>query len=293
MKSQVDPMILLKKGDSFACGLGDGTIQIYCLEKPYSLQIEMKIHDSAINSIFESKFGELITGSDDSTIKVSKYNLKDHIFKVIKTLKGHESNVYNVIQLEKRFTSVLYASCSKDQTIKIWNKKACQIIQSYKNIEGVWCLLELSNYRIIFCQSKLYNGLFEINYKKASITKKNDIVKCIGTNGLCKIKIKDKNYIAIASKGEIHIVDDIHFTIQNTFKIDTFTYFWNVTFLSDKTLLLSGSDEYIYHILIDKGKLISKTKIHLDEIPTIIEIKNNIMITCSYDKTIKFWKLKE
>ena len=132
VKYQVDPMILLKKEDSFACGLSDGTIKIYCIEKPYSEQIEMKIHDSAVNSIFESKIGELITGSADLTIKVSIYNLKDNIFKIIKTIKGHKSDVYKVILLEKKFTSELYASCSKDKTIKIWNKKACQSIQVYK-----------------------------------------------------------------------------------------------------------------------------------------------------------------
>ena len=149
LKYKVDPMILLKKENSFACGLGDGTIQIYCIEKPYSLQIEMKIHDSAINSIFESKIGELISCSVDSTIKVSIYNLKDNTFEIIKTLKGHKSDVYKVIQLEKKFTSELYTSCSKDKTIKIWNKKTCQTIQVYKNMEEIWCLLELSNYRII------------------------------------------------------------------------------------------------------------------------------------------------
>ena len=294
-KCRIDPMILLKKEVSFACGLEDGTIKIYSAKSPYSLQIEMGIHSAAVNCIFETKKGELISGSNapDSTIKLTSYNLKESTFEILKTITGHTSDVYNAIQLEKKLTSVLYASCSKDKTIKIWNKNSGQAMLVYKNIEVVWCLLELSNYRIIFCQSDEYTGLFEINYKRGIIKKKNDSIRATGSNGLYKIKIENKNYIAIASYKEIFIVDDIDYKIKNNFKFPQMTNFlWSIRLLSDNSLLVNGASVYIYQISIDKGQLISEAEIHNLSIPSIIELEKGILVTCSYDRKIKFWKLK-
>ena len=175
----------------------------------------MKIHSAAINCIFETKIGELITCADapDSSIKLISYNLEEKVFKIEKTIAGHTSDVYNAIQLQKKFTSEIYASCSKDETIKIWNKNTCQAVLVYKNIEIVWCLLELSNFRIIFCQSDEFKGLFEINYKTASIKKKRDNIRASGSNAIYKLKIENKNYIAIACCKGIFIVDDKYYNL--------------------------------------------------------------------------------
>ena len=289
-------MILLKRNDSFACGLEDGIMLIFSAKSPYSLQINMKIHSSAINCIFETKIGELISGANapDSTIKLISFNLEDKVFEILKTIKGHKSDVYNAIQLEKKFISELYASCSKDKKIKIWNKNTGLAMLVYKNVELVWCLLELSNYRIIFCQSENFNGLFEINYKMATLKKKNNTIKATGSNGLYKMKIENKNYIAIASYEEIFIVDDIDFKIKNNFKFENIrNYFWSIKLLNDNSFLLNGADNNIYQISIDKGQIISKAEIHSGSIPSIIELENNILVTCSYDHKIKFCELKK
>ena len=294
-KCQIDPMILLKRTASFACGLEDGTIKLFSVKSPYSLQIEMRIHSTAVNCIFETKIGELISGADfpDSTIKLISFNLEDKVFEIIKTIKGHKSNVYNAIQLEKKFSSELYASCSEDKTIKIWNKDSGQAMLVYKNIELIWCILELSNYRIIFCQSEKFHGLFEINYKTGTIKKKNDKIRATGSNGLYKMKIDNKNYIAIASYKEIFIVDDIDFRIKNNFKFDVNNFFWSIKLLSDNSFIINGADKNIYQVSVDDGQLISKVEIHMGSIPSIIELENNILVTCSYDHKIKFWKLKK
>ena len=293
-KSKIDPMILLKKEKSFACGLGDGGIKIYSAKSPYSLQIEMNIHSTGITCICETKKGELISGAyaPDSTIKLTSYNLKEKVFEIVKEIKGHISDVYNVIQLEKKFISDLFASCSKDKTIKIWNKNTGQAMLIYKNIEYVWCLLELSNYRIIFCQHS-YNGLYEINYKKATINKKRDKIIATGTNALYKMKIENKNYIAIAGFGEIFIVDDIDYKIKNNFKFGGVGFLWSIRLLSDNSFLINGASNYIYQISANKGQIISKANIHNDSIPSIIELEKGILVTCSYDHKIKFWQLKK
>ena len=159
----IDPMIVLKKEFSIVCGLGNGLAKIYKREFPYNLQIELKIHSSNVNSILESKTGELITSSEDKSIKVTIYDIKEQKYEIIKTLLGHNDGVLKAIILDKKFDSELYASTSRDNTIKIWKKETSQSMLVYKNKELSWNLMELSNYRIIFSSSFLFPGLFIIN----------------------------------------------------------------------------------------------------------------------------------
>ena len=98
--------------------------------------------------------------------------------------------------------------------------------------------------------------------------------------------------MAISGYGELFIVDDLDFKIKSKFKIDNIPY-WNVTMLSDKSLILSGDSNIIFQIRIEDGKLLSKISIHLDSIPSVMELKNNILVTCSYDNTIRFWQIKK
>lgn len=288
-KYKIDPMIILKKELSIACGLENGNIKIFSRKFPYSLELELKIHDSTINSIFESKIGELITSSSDKTIKLTSYNLKEKKFKIIHTFLGHKSEVYNAILLEKKFVSELYASCSDDMTIRIWKKDTEQSMLIYKNKEKVWCLLELSDYRLIFCESSSSKGLYVINYKKGIIQKKNNKISCSGTNGL--YKFKNKNLFAVASCNLVYIIDDKNFQIKKIIKNDKIYFLWCIYSLSDNSLLVSGNGTYICQYN-EKGKFIAYEDVHLDNIPSIIEIENDILVTCSYDRKIKFWKFK-
>ena len=291
-KVKVTSLIKLEKELSFACGLANGIIKIYSRKLFFEFQLELKVHKMVIYNLSESKKGELISCSSDKTIKLSSYNLKERTYDILKVFIGHNDNVNKVIEIENYNNNKLYASCSDDKTIRIWNRetneKKCQSISIFLNDDIILDLIELSNYKILFTLSDS-SGLYILNYKIGLLEKKRNDISCDGTYGICKIK--NSNLIAISSLGNIYIIEDKNFQIKKYLNSYLDFYFWCVNLLNDGSLIISGTGNEIFQWDIKEEKLIGKKQIHNRFIPCFIEIENKILITCSYDYTIKFWTL--
>lgn len=71
-----------------------------------------------------------------------------------------------------------------------------------------------------------------------------------------------------------------------------FINLWCECFLSDGSLIASGSGIKIHHFDFEEGKVIESKYAHSSYIPSMVEIEEKMLVTSSYDKTIQFFKLE-
>ncbi len=117
--------------DSFACGLGNGNINIYDINNNGSLISTLSGHIewSFVSDMIQINFfGLLASSSSDGTIRIW-----DLITNTIKfNLTGHTQTVYGL----KLVSSELLASGSLDNTIKLWNITDRQLIRNLSDHKG-------------------------------------------------------------------------------------------------------------------------------------------------------------
>ena len=112
--------------------------------------------------IFVSKLNYLITSSNDNKIVVWKIALfNSNSFVKYKELTDHSNSVSSLISIDE-----LLASCSIDNTVKIWNLKHFKLIASYN---------------------------FKMPLTYLQIIKKSEIIIAAGNNKL-NVLIKNKNF---------------------------------------------------------------------------------------------------
>ena len=161
---------------------------------------EIKIfgeHSKSINSIIQLQTGEIISGSDDKTLKIwKKYILSE-------TLIGHKDYVTDIIEL----TNNKICSSSSDKKIIIWERKNLidkfnlyQILESH--LDSIRTLIGLNDGRII-------SGSIDETIK--IWVKNKEKYECVDTllinkAGVSKlVKINDENFVSCSWDKSIKI----------------------------------------------------------------------------------------
>lgn len=140
-----------------SCGK-DGKIIVYDLKNfenifviNNSYDAEDKKHKAhqicGVHSICGLKNGNLASADCDGVVKIWEIPqaLKSRKSKLLQVLKGHESEVYKVIELEDE----KLCSSSYDRTIKIWDEKNYECIKTLKTPEDtVISLLQMNDYLV-------------------------------------------------------------------------------------------------------------------------------------------------
>ena len=100
-------------------------------------------HQKPIQYIQELASGELVTGSQDSTIRI--WDLKNYI--TLRVLKQHTDHVYCV----KELSSGQLLSGSRDHSVCVWNPKKGHLLSQHKdyNTASIWNFEELPNNLIL------------------------------------------------------------------------------------------------------------------------------------------------
>ena len=288
-------------------------------------QIELKGHLGCINCIIQLSNGNLLTGGDDSTIRIWDIKTYENIL----TFEEHFARVTCLIEISKN----IIASGSFDTSIRLWNlnEKKCYL-QLCEHLNWVLCLYILKDYSL--CSGGGDNLIIIWNVKKG-ISKKilkghSDLINCIS-------QLNNDNIISSSDDKSIRIWDYINGNCIKVFNcndnIISFTFFNNLFVfgsenllflkkkfdeeenenefiknceiiqknvnltsnllkLNDDILIYGNSEGKIYKRNILENKIIAEFEnIHEDNINNIIMLKDGRLSSCSNDSLIKIWNI--
>ena len=282
--SSVNNIIILKDGRLSSCG-DDGLINIYN-KINYNVDLQIKSN----NPIYyhkELSNNNIISCCSDGTLKIYKNNY------LINILNEHKNSVCKVIELENN----KLLSSSSDSTMKIWecdgNKYTCTNTFIINNSKSWVNILRIS-------KDKLVSSVYKSNYIKFWDIKNNfNEIKTLSNiesywNAMSMI---NDNILLIGgySEGGIYIIDTDNYQIvlqvYNNIK-----HINSIIGLKNRNILIGCSDESNKCSLIEYKyennnliKILSKDNAHSDEIYGLIEMDDGMIISCSADKSIKFW----
>ena len=110
-----------------ACGFGDGTIQLFPVQKYYRLRTTWRPHSQPVTSLcFTSDSSLLASGSHDSTIRVFRVkNAREvtcliHVFQV------------QSISFSPRDGGRYIVSCSSQSPVKVWDRGPSSDVPSFE-----------------------------------------------------------------------------------------------------------------------------------------------------------------
>jgi WD40 repeat protein len=263
----------------------DSTIIIYD-NNFIEIQTIINAHLNSIIYISIKDDNNFVTCSIDNRIIVwIRNNInKFESFQILKNI--HSKWINQVIYSDNKNEKII--SCSRDQTVKIFEKKYnsnFQCIISLKHTQNIFCVLDVNKKNIII--SSGYDGTYfwdKIEYK---LMKKIN-VSCYTNYSLSKID--DDKIIISGNIGLINIIRISDMKLIQTFNNNTWCYC--LLYLKEKDLFICGGIKELKVYLFDNLnniKIIQNA--HDDRINGLVKYKNNYIISFSIDGTIKLWKI--
>ena len=253
------------------------------------LQNIKNAHEKGINYVDIKDENNFVTCSEDRNIKT--WIKKDNKFELNKIIKdAHEDTINKVIY---SFNGNII-SCSDDKSVKIWELSTPE----YKLMEEI-------------IHSKSVKSIFLLKDKKILISVGNDGIKfwnlnnfyyLFGFNELrCNsvwyiIERIDENIIIVGNENKLNIISLLKKEILNV--IDNKCNCNGIKVIKDKGIFLIS--EYSHDIKIykiyksDNYKCIKIIKnAHENNIIGFSILKNNLIASYSFDRTIKIWEISE
>jgi WD40 repeat protein len=267
----------------------DNTIKIWNLENGKLIRTLTGHSDFVWSVAISPDVKTLASGSYDKTIKI--WNLADG--KLIRTLTGHSDAVTSIVISPNGKTLV---SAGQDETIKVWNLADGKLIRTLTGHLDTISSLAISLDGRILVSASGGDNLKDYSIKIWNLSN-GDLIRSF-SNGS-----KGSKSIAISSDGKT-LASSYDKTIkiwnlENGKLIRTLTghsdTVWSVAISPDsKTLFSAGGrdDKTIKIWNLTDGKLVNTLRGHSDTVWCIsISPDGKILVSGSFDKTIKIWQL--
>lgn len=285
-KSYVNCLLMLHDGRLASC-YSDCSIKVHNTTD-YSVVISIdQAHSKGINNISQLKNNQILSCSDDKTIKI--WEIFENEYKFITTINYHSSEVLKALPLknDKVASFVFHA-----KNIKIWssNPPYNLITKNLQHKGTVESILEQKNKNILVtaCSDRLLR-FFNLDNFQCNHTI-ND-VQSSSRNGMLEI---DDDRIIITGFGCLIIVDTIDYSVVKKVEEPLFGIINAILLLPDRSLLIGcGQMEEKIFIQIEQEKfefVSEKIEVHQSTINSLVSLSNHSFASCSDDKTIKIWE---
>ena len=263
----------------------DKSIKIYDIHLNL-LQDIQNAHDNSISYLEIKDENNFITCSSDKNIKLwIKKEKKFQINKIIK--EAHEDKIRKVIY---SLNSNLI-SCSWDKTIKLWkeNNNKYESFKTLNHSDKICSLLLLEDKNILI--SSGYDGtkLWDLNnYNNIKCIKYFQETWCGSHCGLCRLD-EDKIIVQGNTIDYLNVISIKNKKIIK--KITNLFTCWVIILLEDKGIFLVGGESKNIKIFrrdnYDCIQIINNA--HNNYISCFLQLKNDSIVSYSYDNTIKIW----
>lgn len=232
-----------------------------------------KEHKGRINCLIKLKNNQVVSGSQDKTIKIWDIEKKECLY----TLEGHTSIIWEI----KSLTKNRLISAADDNTSRIWNldKKSSEYF--YKSKRHISSIAVLDNNRVLLTSGKNIL-LFDIK------TKEQLSFLDISVWVLKTLKNGD---VAAGGRGFLYILqitDEIK--IKTKFGKGHNSTLTNIIELENENLVTSADEKNI--ILWDRNDPESVYLIegHKENVMALCYIEGNKFASVSIDKELKIWE---
>lgn len=304
--------LLSLNNKNIAYGTQEGSIYIYNFKEKRIIDT-LNGHFGQVNYLSKLDENRFISSSSDKTIKIWNKNLNNNLvnlnLEIIKenpvlvkyeceaTLLGHTNKVCKAILI----SNSRIASCSYDQTIKIWNShptyECLSTLQGHKR--EVTLIIELTDGRLLSNSIDANNTLLFWNL---SSYKKEDTPSIIGL-GISgersnivqidnnRVILDNTNHKCLYMKNEIYVVNIKTYQIESTFLFDN-EYIKTFCFLPNHKLILGSTKGLICEDESSNSKF-SKEKQNKQIVTNFSLITNDLIASSGNEGEIKFWKINK
>ena len=251
----------------------DNTIRFYDPFNDFHCDQIMNRHNSGICSICQLDDGTMVSCSRDKTIIIGDYVIH----------KAHEKIIIKIITLPND----RIASCSWDNTIKIWKSNPpysntpIKILKGHHNPVNSLVFIKERDLLISGAKDKTLRLWNMSTYQCDTVI---EGVYCCESNALYQID----NYRVIAGwRNTIYIVNIDKCIIEKTIEDQSLGFVYCFLKLRDNTILC-GCDYGLYDINEKHYKTLLNNENNC--INDLLIINDNTFVSCSNNKTIEIWE---
>ena len=267
--------ILLIDKKIASCQEKDNTIRIYDPINNFNCaQVIKRSH--FITSICQLEDGTISSSSIDNSITIGNYTIPH----------AHQDFIYAIITLPNN----RIASCSSDESIKIWKSNPPYSDTPIKELKGH----EYSVFSLLYIKEKdiMISGSVDetIRFWNMSTYQCESVISCLHSYGVHSIYQIDCDRVIIGGNKTFSIVNINKMIIEKTIKDESLEYFNCFAKLKDNKTILCGCSKGLfcfYDMKTQQYKI--ENNYHSDDINCLLVLDDNRIISSSSDKTMKVW----